>query len=65
MTAVVGYIAVQDLTKAGDIIRSRTFDALFPLLMVTVIYMLIIWGFTGGTSARQKTKRFHNRQKIT
>ncbi len=30
MTSVVGYIAVQDLTKAGDIIRSRTFDAFFP-----------------------------------
>ena len=46
MTAIVGYIAVQDLTKAGDIIRSRTFDAFFPLLMVALIYMIIIWGFT-------------------
>ena len=46
MTAIVGYIAVQDLTKAGDIIRSRTFDAFFPLVMVALIYMLIIWGFT-------------------
>jgi len=46
MTAIVGYIAVQDLTKAGDIIRSRTFDAFFPLVMVALIYMLIIWGMT-------------------
>ncbi len=43
MTSVVGYIAVQDLTKAGDIIRSRTFDAFFPLIMVAVIYFLISW----------------------
>ena len=41
MTSVVGYIAVQDLTKASDIIRSRTFDAFFPLVMVAVLYFLI------------------------
>ena len=43
MTSVVGYIAVQDLTKAGDIIRSRTFDAFFPLIMVAVIYFFVSW----------------------
>ena len=41
MTSIVGYIAVQDLTKASDIIRSRTFDAFFPLLMIAVLYFLI------------------------
>jgi polar amino acid transport system substrate-binding protein len=40
-TAIVGYIAIQDLTRAGDIIRSRTFDAFFPLLVVAAIYLLI------------------------
>ena len=43
MTSVVGYIAVQDLTKASDIIRSRTFDAFFPLIMVAVLYFVIAW----------------------
>ena len=43
MTSIVGYIAVQDLTKASDIIRSRTFDAFFPLVMVAVLYFLIAW----------------------
>ena len=43
MTSIVGYIAVQDLTKAGDIIRSRTFDAFFPLILVAVLYFLISW----------------------
>lgn len=43
MTSIVGYIAVQDLTKASDIIRSRTFDAFFPLIMVAVLYYLICW----------------------
>ena len=42
-TAIVGYIAIQDLTRAGDIIRSRTFDALLPLLVVTVIYFILAW----------------------
>ncbi|MFA9465815.1 MAG: ABC transporter permease subunit [Velocimicrobium sp.] len=40
-TSIVGYIAVQDLTKASDIIRSRTFDAFFPLIMVAVLYFII------------------------
>ena len=40
-TAIVGYIAVQDLTKIGDIVRSRTYDAFFPLIAVTVIYFVL------------------------
>ena len=44
-TSIVGFIAVQDLTKVGDIIRSRTFDAFFPLIMVAVLYFLISWLF--------------------
>jgi polar amino acid transport system substrate-binding protein len=40
-TAVVGYIAVQDLTKMGDIVRSRTYEAFFPLIAVTVFYFLL------------------------
>jgi len=40
-TAIVGYIAIQDLTRAGDIIRARTYDAYFPLLFIAVIYLLI------------------------
>jgi polar amino acid transport system substrate-binding protein len=40
-TAVVGYIAIQDLTRAGDIIRGRTYDAYFPLLLVTLIYLAV------------------------
>jgi polar amino acid transport system substrate-binding protein len=43
MTSIVGYIAVQDLTKASDIIRSRTFDAFFPLVMVAILYFGISW----------------------
>ncbi len=42
-TAVVGYIAVQDLTRVGDIVRSRTYEAFFPIISVAVIYFIMAW----------------------
>ena len=42
-TSIVGYVAIQDLTRASDMIRTRTFDAFFPLLIVTIIYFLLAW----------------------
>ncbi|MEW6363832.1 MAG: ABC transporter substrate-binding protein/permease [Acidobacteriota bacterium] len=50
MTSIVGYIAVQDITKVSDIIRSRTFDAFFPLITATMIYLSIAWLLTWGLS---------------
>lgn len=41
-TSVCGYIALQDLTKGGDIIRGRTFDAFLPLIAVALIYLVIV-----------------------
>ena len=46
MTSVVGYIAIQDLTKAGDIIRSRTYEAFFPLITTAIIYFMIAFTLT-------------------
>jgi polar amino acid transport system substrate-binding protein len=43
MTSVVGYVAVIDLTKASDIIRARTLDAFFPLILVSVVYIILAW----------------------
>ncbi|MBV7272435.1 ABC transporter substrate-binding protein/permease [Clostridiaceae bacterium UIB06] len=69
-TSIVGYIAVQDLTKAGDIIRSRTFDAFFPLIMVAIIYFVISWLLTvlldymGRKIDPRSRKRFKNKNKI-
>lgn len=45
-TSVSGYIALQDLTKGGDIIRSRTFDAFVPLFAVALIYLVLVLIFT-------------------
>ena len=39
-TAVVGYIAVQDLTRVGDLIRARTMEAFFPLVAIAIIYFV-------------------------
>ena len=41
-TSVSGYIAMQDLTKGGDIIRSRTYDAFMPLVAVALIYLAMV-----------------------
>lgn len=40
-TSVVGYIAVQDLTKVSDIIRARTYEAFFSLVLTAAIYFLL------------------------
>lgn len=45
-TSVSGYIALQDLTKGGDIIRSRTYDAFYPLVGVALIYLVLVLVFT-------------------
>ena len=45
-TSVAGYIALQDLTKGGDIIRSRTYDAFMPLIAVALIYLVMVMIFT-------------------
>ncbi len=38
-TSVAGYVAVHDLTKSGEIIKSRTYDAWTPMLIVAFIYL--------------------------
>ena len=45
-TSISGYVALQDLTRGGDIIRGRTYDAFFPLLAVAAIYLVMVMGFT-------------------
>ena len=45
-TSVSGYIALHDLTKGGDVIRSRTYDAFMPLIGVALVYLAMVLGFT-------------------
>ncbi len=41
-TAVAGYVAVVDLTRAGNLVRNNTYDAVNPLLMVALTYLVIV-----------------------
>ncbi len=45
-TAVSGYIALEDLTKGGDIIRSVTYSPIMPLFAVALIYLVLVMFFT-------------------
>ena len=61
-TAVVGYIAVQDLTKMGDIVRSRTYEAFFPLIAVAVIYFVLAGGLNFFTRLLHNKLKPENRK---
>lgn len=45
-TSVSGYVGLQELTKGGDIIRSRTYSAFMPLIAVAIIYLVIVMFFS-------------------
>ena len=45
-TSVAGYVGIVDLTKAGDLIRGRTFSAFMPLIAVALIYLILVMFFT-------------------
>ena len=56
-TSVSGYIALQDLTKGGDIIRSRTYDEFMPLIAVALIYLAMVMIFTKLVSLLERRLR--------
>lgn len=53
-TSIVGLIAVVDLTRASDLVRSRTMQPYFPLLAVALIYFLLVYGLSTGVSKLEK-----------
>lgn len=56
-TSISGYIAMQDLTKGGDIIRSITYDPLLPLITVAIIYLVIVMILTAFVSKLERRLR--------
>lgn len=56
-TSVAGYVAVKDLTKGGDIIRSRTYSPFLPLLAVAAIYLALVMFFTWLVSKLERRLR--------
>ena len=57
-TSVAGYVGIVDLTKAGDLIRGRTFSAFMPLIAVAIIYLVVVMIFTA--LVRKLERRLRN-----
>lgn len=60
-TSVSGYIALNDLTKGGDIIRSNTYDPYLPLFGVALIYLVIVMILTAGVHKLEERLRTNER----
>jgi len=56
-TAVVGYLAIADLTRAAEFITSRTFDFAMPLITAAIIYYVIIKLLTLGITKLERYLR--------
>ncbi len=53
-SSIVGYIGLMDLTKAGDIIRSNTYEALVPLVSVALVYLVLVMIMTSFVSRLER-----------
>ncbi len=60
-TSVAGYVGIMDLTKAGDIIRGRTYSAFLPLLGVAVIYLAMVVILTTLVGCLERSLRKNER----
>ena len=60
-TSIVGYIGLTDLTRGGDIIRSMTYEAMFPLLAVAAIYFMLVAGLSSVVSKLEKRMKKNER----
>ena len=56
-TSVAGYVAVNDLTKGGDIIRGITYISFMPLIAVAVIYLIMVIFFSKLVSILERRLR--------
>ncbi len=61
-TSVAGYIAIADLTKGGDIIRSQTFSPFLPLISVALIYLVIVLLLTHLTGKLERRLAANDRR---
>lgn len=60
-TSICGYIGLNDLTRGGDIIRSNTFDAFMPLILVAIIYLFFVQLLTMGVAVMERSLRKNER----
>ena len=62
-TAIVGYVAVQDLTRMADLIRARTFDAFVPIIVISIMYFVLSWVIIKVTDQFLKAINPRNRKR--
>ena len=60
-TSIAGYVGVMDLTKAGDLIRGRTFSAFMPLIAVALIYLVLVVVLTALVGVLERRLRKNER----
>lgn len=60
-TSVSGYIALEDLTKGADIIRSLTYDPFMPLLTMAAIYLVTVMVISGILGIIERRLRANDR----
>ena len=60
-TSVAGYVGIVDLTKAGDLIRGRTFSAFMPLIAVALIYLAMVVILTALVGVLERRLRKNER----
>ena len=60
-TSICGYIGLMDLTRGGDIIRSRTYEAFLPLIAVAIIYLVIVMLLTAFVNRLERRLRASER----
>ena len=60
-TSVAGYVGIMDLTKAGELIRGRTFSAFMPLIAVALIYLVVVVVLTELVKILERRLRVNER----
>lgn len=60
-TSICGYIGLMDLTRGGDIIRSVTYEAFFPLIAVAFLYLIMVMVLTALVKKLERRLRSSER----
>ena len=58
---LAGYVGITDLTKAGDLIRGRTYEAFMPLIAVAIVYLVMVMIFSSLVGVLERRLRRNER----
>lgn len=60
-SSIVGLIAVVDLTRASDLVRSRTLSPYFPLISVAIVYYVLVYGLSQAVNRLERRMKRSDR----